>query len=152
MAGLLCKISLYYNNLIAPAMKKELGGVILMSTSLQVTFAAQCGAIWEMQRMVFIQKLHKQETVGLTVIRCSSTANSLNAVGQDAEAIRKKSPWVFFSIFETVSAEKDCVYRVSNSVEDPSWLKTMLEQGNREHALSPHSIPLSEFSSKLLQT
>lgn len=95
-------------------MKKELGKVILMSTSLQVTFAAQCGGIWEMLRMVFIQKLHKQEMVGLTAIRCSSTANSLNAVGQDAEAIWRKSVWVFFSIFETVSTEKDWVYRVSN--------------------------------------
>ena len=109
MAGLLCKISLYYNNLIAPAMKKEWGGVILMSTSLQVTFAAQCGVIWEIQRMVFIQKLHKQESVGLTVIRCSSTANSLNAMGQDAEAIRKKSPWVFFPYLR-LSQQKKTVF------------------------------------------
>lgn len=113
MAGLLCKISLYYNDLIAPAMKKELGGVILMSTSLQVDFAVQCGGIREMQRMVFIQKLHKQETVGLTAIRYSSAANSLNTVAQDADAIKRKSAWVL-SIFVTVSAEKDWVYRVSN--------------------------------------
>lgn len=151
-AGLLCKISLYYNNLIAPAMKKELGKVILMSTSLQVTFAAQCGGIWEMLRMVFIQKLHKQETVGLTAVRCSSTANSLNAVGQDAEAIWRKSVWVFFSIFETVSTEKRLGLQSVKSVEDPSLLKTMLEQGNRKHPLNPHSTPLSEFSSELLQT
>lgn len=94
-------------------MKKELGGVILMSTSLQVAFAAQCGGIREMQRMVFIQKLHKQETVGLTAIRYSSAANSLNAVAQDADAIKRKSAWVL-SIFVTVSAEKDWIYRVSN--------------------------------------
>lgn len=105
-AGLLCKISLYYNNLIAPAIKKELGGVFLMSTSLQVTFAAQCGGIWEMQRIVFIQKLHKQETVGLTAVRCSSTANSLNAMGQDAEAIWRKSVWVFFPYLKLSQQKK----------------------------------------------
>ena len=66
-----------------------------------------------MQRMVFIQKLHKQETVGLTAIRHSSAANSLNAVTHHADTIRRKSAWVL-SIFVTVSAEKDWLYRVSN--------------------------------------
>lgn len=66
-----------------------------------------------MQRMVFIQEVHKQEKIGLTALRCSSAANSLNAVAQDANAIRRKSAWVL-SISATVSADKDWVYRVSN--------------------------------------